>query len=966
MNLYPQTMNIPSIRLFLCSIIFLQSFAYAQTEVANKRERLLMDFDWRFSFGHPYQTEKDFHTGTSYFSYLAKAGYGDGAADLSFDDRSWRKLNLPHDWAVEQDFSEKASFSHGFKAIGRNFPDASVGWYRKTFSIPESDLGRKISIEFDGVFRNSAVWINGHYLGTEESGYNSFRYDLSDYLNYGGSNVIAVRADATMEEGWYYEGAGIYRHVWLSKHNPLHVAPHGTFVTTKVSATSAEVHAMAKISNESQTGKTFAVVQTITDPEGKQVAGGRRDQLYLSPFKDLETTISLTVNDPKLWDIESPNLYKLTTTIIEGAAEADRYETTFGIRTIRFDAKEGFFLNGKHVKLKGTNNHQDHAGVGTALPDELQYYRIRKLKDMGANAYRCSHHPPTPELLEACDKLGMLVINENRLMGTNEHMQGDMRRLIMRDRNHPSVIAWSIGNEEWAIENSETGARIAKTMQAYAKSLDSTRAITVGVSGGFQSGISDVIDVMGYNYLGNGDIDAHYKRFPGQPGMGTEEGSTFATRGVYVDDAARQHIAAYDKKPRPSFYSIEEGWNFYASRPHLAGMFIWTGFDYRGEPTPHAWPSVTSYFGMMDLCGFPKDNVFYLKSWWQKKPVLHILPHWNWKGREGEEIDVRVYSNCDEVELFLNRKSLGKKPMKLHSHLQWKVPYASGSLEAVGYRGGKKILTASRNTSAEASQIKLSAHKNTLQANGEDLAVVTVEVGDKNNIPVPTAENEISFSISGPGKIIGVGNGNPSSLERENFVDQIKNVGISGLMEKAIPDVASGQQYLNHQKDSTWKGAFIGRDYKNLAAAYIHRGTFELPPDYEVSTVTFFYKSVGTDQHIYINGKEVAKSINDSKEGHVFKLNHAMLKPGINELTIIAAPLPKKRDWDKVNTDPGTMQILSPAAPWKRKLFSGLAQVIVQTSGESGDIKIQASSPALKTATLTIPSRPGGARPAIK
>lgn len=959
-------MNILKKSLLLLSIIILHKSGYAQANVKPQRERLLMDFDWRFSFGHPFETGKDFHTGTGYFSYLAKAGYGDGAADPTFDDRSWRKLNLPHDWAVEQDFSEKASFSHGFKAIGRNFPDASVGWYRKTFTIPASDLGRKISIEFDGVFRNSAVWINGHYLGTEESGYNSFRYDLTDYLNYGGSNVIAVRADATMEEGWYYEGAGIYRHVWLSKHDLLHVAPHGTFITSTVSGSTAQVHALAKISNESQTAKTFSIIQTVTDPKGNQVARGRRDKLYLAPFKNQEVSLELAVEHPLLWDIETPHLYKLTTTIIEGASETDTHETTFGIRTIRFDAREGFFLNGKHIKLKGTNNHQDHAGVGTALPDELQYYRIKKLKDMGANAYRCSHHPPTPELLEACDKLGMLVINENRLMGTNAQMHDDMRRLIMRDRNHPSVIAWSIGNEEWAIENSETGARIARTMQAYARSLDSTRAITIGVSGGFQSGISDVINVMGYNYLGNGDIEAHQKRFPQQPGMGTEEGSTFATRGIYVDNPARQHIAAYDKKPRPSFYSIEEGWKFYAERPYMAGIFIWTGFDYRGEPTPYGWPSVTSYFGMMDLCGFPKDNFHYLKSWWQQKPVLHILPHWNWKGREGQKVDVRVYSNCDEVELFLNKQSLGRKPVQLNSHLQWMVPYAAGSLEAIGYRNGKRVLSAVRTTSAEASQIKLSAHKNTIQTNGEDIAIITVEVADKNNVSVATAENEISFSIRGPGKIIGVGNGNPSSLERENFVDQIRNVGINGVLEKALPDISSGQQYLNQPQDSTWKGAFNSRDYKSLAAAYIHRGTFELPQDFSGSTVTFFYKSIGRDQQIFINGKEIASNISNTAEHHVFKLHHSMLRPGANELTIIATPIPKKREWDKVNTDPGTIQILSPAAPWKRKLFSGLAQVIVQTSGESGEIHLKASSPALKTASLTIHARPGGKRPAVK
>ncbi len=642
---------------------------------ASPREHLLMDFDWRFAFGHPYDTKKDFNNGTGYFSYLTKASYGDGAAAAKFDDRSWRKLDLPHDWAVEQPFDIAASYSHGFKAIGRNFPNASVGWYRKTFIIPKTDEGKNISIAFDGVFRNSIVWVNGFYLGTEPSGYTGFEYNIAEYLNYGGENTIAVRVDATMEEGWFYEGAGIYRHVWLNKTSPLHIATDGTFVTPEVRNKAAEVHAQVTIINQFTNNKTVDVLQTILDAAGKTIATENVKGIELSSYQQKNISSTIPFSSPLLWSVDSPYLYKLITSVIDNGKTIDQYETTFGIRTIRFDANKGFFLNGKPLKIHGTNNHQDHAGVGSAMPDALQEFRIKALKAFGCNAYRCSHNPPTPELLDACDKLGMLVIDENRLMGVSSTHFNYMKRFILRDRNHPSVISWSIGNEEWGIEGNQLGAKIATTLQAFTKSVDNTRAITAAISGGWQKGISNVIDVIGVNYVGQINTDQHHTEFPNQPMWGTEEGSTRATRGVYFDDYDNHLIAAYDKKPSPNFYSIEDGWKYYAARDYLAGMFIWTGFDYRGEPTPFGFPSIGSYFGMMDQCGFTKDIVYYLRSWWTDKTTLHIMPHWNWSqtpagtGKEGQEIKVVAYSNCGEVELFLNKKSLGKKIMQKNGHL---------------------------------------------------------------------------------------------------------------------------------------------------------------------------------------------------------------------------------------------------------------------------------------------------------
>jgi beta-galactosidase len=938
--------------ILLSACLILANIILAQEKPVT-REKLLMDSEWKFAFGHPYDTKKDFNHGTAYFSFLAKAGFGDGAAAANFDDRTWRKLDLPHDWAVEQPFSPNASFSHGFKAIGRNFPDACVGWYRKNFSIPQSDLGRKISIVFDGVFRNSMVWVNGHYLGTEESGYNQFTYDITDLLNYGGNNVIAVRADVTMEEGWFYEGAGIYRHVWLLKTAPVHTVFNGSFVTSEVNEGKASVTAKTEVINESNKIKTIDVVQSITDAQGKTVATSKTSSISILPFETKEVSTTLMVPNPNLWNLESPYLYKMLTSISENNSPVDAYETPFGIRTIRFDAKEGFLLNGKNVKLKGTNNHQDHAGVGSAMPDELQYWRIRALKAMGCNAYRCSHNPPTPELLDACDKLGMLVIDENRLMRTSADGLNDFKKLIRRDRNHPSVICWSIGNEEWGIEGSITGERIAITLQSFAKALDPTRPTTAGVSNGFKSGISSVLEVMGYNYLGNGDIEAHYKRFPDMPGMGTEEGSTFATRGIYVTDKDKHYSAAYDQKPRPSFYSIEEGWKFY-SRPNLAGMFIWTGFDYRGEPTPYGWPSVTSYFGMMDLCGFPKDNVYYLKSWWSNEPTLHILPHWNWAGQEGKTIDVWAYSNCDEVELFLNKKSLGKKKMEINSHLEWKVNYAPGTLEAVGYKGGKKILTKSVKTTGEPATIKVNPHKTTLSADGQDIAVITVEALDKNMLQVPTANNEITFKLQGPGKIIGIGNGDPTSLEKEKFIESIQTVAIENLKEKEVSGMDAEKEAIADVDDSNWKEAFKTRDYKNLAKAYIHRGSFTLPENFSSSQITLFHKNICTEQSIYINGKKIVENLKESDISKGFTIDKSILRPGKNVIVILGTPLPKKNDWDNPNRDPGLIQILTQPEPWKRKLFNGMLQVIVQSTKEAGEISLTATSPGLKDGVIKL------------
>ncbi len=945
-------------RVLLLMPVFLFIIIFGIVAQANGgREHLPMDFNWRFAFGHASDTKKDFDNGTGSFSYLAKAGYGDGAAAANFDDRSWRKLNLPHDWAVELPFDKNGSLSHGFKAIGKNFPASSIGWYRKNFTVPTADLGRHISIAFDGVFRNSKVWVNGQYLGTHSSGYLGVEYDISAYLNYGGNNVIAVRVDAMMEEGWFYEGAGIYRHVWLNKTDELHVASNGTAVTSILDKGRATVQIAATVSNDSKETKSFSILQSVIDRNGKAIGMQQVKEISLPALKQQVVNCVVEVNQPILWSIENPYLYTLQTNILQDGKSIDTYKTTFGIRTIRFDSNEGFFLNGKHVKIMGTNNHQDHAGVGSAIPDALQDFRIRTLKSFGCNAYRCSHNPPTPELLDACDRLGMLVIDENRLMGITQTHLDDLRQLIERDYNHPSIISWSIGNEEWGIENSITGARIAATMQAFVHSLDSTRPATAAFSGGIGSnGITTVMDLIGINYIANKSTDEQHRLFPKQSIWGTEEGSTNATRGAYFRDDEKHIIPAYDKPPNNFFISIEDGWKHYASRAYLAGMFIWTGFDYRGEPTPYSWPSIASYFGMVDLCGFPKDDAWYLKSWWTKDTILHILPHWNWKDKEGQPVEVWAYSNCDAVELFLNKKSLGKQTMQPNSHLEWNVNYTPGTLEAIGYNNGKKIAYDKVQTTGNAATIHATSNRYHIKADNTDLAILTVDAKDLNGLHVPTANEEISFSISGPGKIIGAGNGDPVSLEQDKFIETIREIKIEALWEKAADAVNVAVDTAYDHTAAGWKPAFTDERTAAFAQknkAVLYNGVFTLPELKNNETVTFFYDSLGTAQSVYVNGKPIMqneKSIR--RDGYV--LDASVLLAGNNNIVIVATPFVKEHSWSSINTNPGLIQIVTPAPAYKRKLFNGLAQVIVQSTGAAGKIVLTATSTNLKAASVTI------------
>jgi beta-galactosidase len=937
-------------------IILAIQLVYAQDPNANApRERLLMDFGWRFALGHACDTVKDFGHGGAYFSYFAKAGNGDGPAAKNFDDRGWRILDLPHDWAVELPFDSTASYSHGFKPLGHQFPETSIGWYRKTFVIPAADLGKRISVEFDGVHRNSTVWVNGFYLGQEHCGYYGFQYDITDYLNYGGENVVAVRVDATMEEGWYYEGAGIYRHTWLNKTAPLHVTWYGTFVSSEIKDSVAVVTTRATIINENNKESSFDLDQTIINAEGKTVTRAELKQLTLKPYESQEYAIPVSISRPGIWSIEDPNLYKLITTIFKNGSVIDRYETSFGIRSVKFDPEQGFFLNGQHVLLKGTNNHQDHAGVGTALPDALQEFRVKRLKEMGSNAYRCSHNPATPELLNSCDRLGMLVIDENRLLGSNTEHLDLLKRMILRDRNHPSVFIWSIGNEEWAIEGNITGARIAMTMQDFVKHLDPTRRV-IYASSGWGSGISDVQDVMGFNYIFNGDIDRQHARFPDQPAIGTEETTSRSSRGIYEDNPGRAHLAPTDRTPGGR--SLEDGFKFYAARPFLSGIFYWTGFDYRGEPHPFGWPQVSSQSGIVDLCGFPKDMFYYLKSRWTTEPVLHIFPHWNWPGKEGQSIQVWAYTNCDEVELFLNGQSLGRKPVPVNSHIEWPVEYKPGTLLGRGYKDSREIITTRIETTDAAKAIKLITDRPIIRADGQDVSVITVQVNDDKGNMVPTAENTITFKLHGPGRIIGVGNGDPSSHEPDRYFESIALVKITELRIQKVQGLENPPESAFNFNDSQWPSAFktAGEEIQKTAQEIVIRGSFDLPELTDSTEITLLPKSLGEVQAIYVNGYLIVKNVKRDDQNQKYKLDRAILHPGRNVYALAATPLVKRTQWEILNTDPGLLQVYTPSKPWKCNLFSGLAQVILQSTRDPGEFVLTVVADGLATGLIKLKS----------
>ncbi len=925
----------------------------------SPREKLLLDFGWKFHLGDDWGLSER----------LDKAGVNPGPAGRTFGDSNWRTVNLPHDWVIELPFDSNADGSHGFKPVGPGYRSNSVAWYRRTFQLGKEDEGRRLMLEFDGVYRDCRVFLNGYFLGHHESGYSSFRYDITD-LARTGANSVAVRVDASEFEGWFYEGAGIYRHVWLTKTSPLHVAPEGVFVWSEFKNNVPEGPAILQLRTTLENSqKDTAVAQVIWEvigPDGRAIEGGAHQTAEMAADGKGEFSRELTVNSPILWSPDSPQLYKLITTVQSGGRLVDKTETEFGIRTVAFDAEKGFLLNGKFCELKGTCNHQDHAGVGSALPDRLQYFRMSRLKDMGDNAIRTSHNSPTPELLEACDHLGMMVMDENRLLGSDAQNLDYLAEQIRRDRNHPSVVIWSLFNEEDQ-QTTPTAGRICATMQRLVHEMDPTRlCTTAGNVGNTFEGVNSVLDVRGWNYHQD-EVDAYRKEHPTQPEVGTEQASTVCTRGIYANDEKRGYVSAYDDNAPPWATTSETWWKIFAARPWLSGGFVWTGFDYRGEPTPYGWPCINSHFGILDTCGFPKDNFYYYQSWWSDRTVLHLLPHWNWPGKEGQDIDVRCLSNCQEVELFLNGQSLGRKSMAPNSHLRWMVKYAPGVLLAKGYKDGQVIAEEKVETTGEPAGVKLTPDRSSIEANGEDLSIITVAVTDAQGRIVPVAGNQIQFELDGPGKIIGVGNGDASCHEADVYFAPQSSHAIA-LKDWHIKRGASYPQPEESAEKvdfSAWPKVNVNRGEGPLAPeeSALYRTEFEATPAMLAGEeVAIDFGMIDDEGCVYVNGQKAGES-HDWSAQPSFSIRR-FLHEGVNSIAVAVQNHASTGGLCKGVSLNISEKAVPPA--WQRSVFNGLAQIIVQADKRPGTITLTARSSGLQAASLNITAGAATLRPAAQ
>lgn len=714
-----------------------------------------LDRDWKFFNGDIPLPETNSHT----VSYMAsKAGGAIGAASPDFNMDAWEDVNLPHDWAVYNEFEEKWGPANGYKKRGK-------GWYKKQFRLDESDRDKQILIEFGGIASHSVIYMNGSVAGRNFCGYNSFTVDVTDMAVYGDQiNELAVFVDATVIEGWWYEGAGIYRHVNLYKKNPLHIAHWGVFVhPEKKSADVWDAVTDTTIENSSYEKKNFKLRSYILNNEDN-IVGKDETEFFVEGGSKTEIHQNILTYSPYLWDIDAPNLYTMVSELYEGDTLIDKQENKFGFRTISIDADNGFSLNGRRVQLYGTCNHQDHAGVGVAVPDSINEYRIKLLKEMGSNAYRCAHGNPSPEILDFCDKYGMLVMDENRNFNSSPDGIKQVQDMVMRDRNHPSVIMYSIFNEE-PLQGTPQGRKLAARLRCEIEKLDNTRftlgAMNTGVTA--DGGACDLLDITGFNYITH-TYDDFREKYPHMPMLGSENDSAFETRGVYKTDHEKHVIDCYDSEAAPWGNTYRDGFKQIAERPHIMGMFIWTGFDYRGEPTPFEWPSISTQFGIMDTCGFKKDAFYLNKAFFTSEPMIHILPHWNWN--DGEEVRVMTHTNCEEAELFLNGKSLGRKTVDKYDMADWNVSFEKGELKMVGYRDGHEVCSDTVHTSGTLKSLSIIPSRDFIFADCDDAIAFNIAGVDENNFTVPTANNLISFSCEG-GEILGVGNGDPNSHEAD-------------------------------------------------------------------------------------------------------------------------------------------------------------------------------------------------------
>ncbi|AOW25010.1 beta-galactosidase [Sphingomonas melonis TY] len=721
--------------------------------------RIGFDTGWLFHEGDVIVPPATTHEET----YLrAKAGNARGAAAMDYDDSEWRPVTLPHDWASFQPFVETANPSQGYRPRG-------IGWYRRAFRLDPADEGRYLELQFDGIATNATVWVNGSPVAHNWSGYNSLYLDITPFARFGDAlNVVAIRVDADAMEGWWYEGAGLYRHAWLARRAPVSIETDGVQCDPRHDGGDAWRVPVTVTARSTEAAPVRArAVASLVDPDGRTVATAASELVAVPSLDAAELTTTLTIARPQRWSVETPMLYTVAVALERDGKSVDARRVQVGFRTIRFDADKGLFLNDTHVKLKGVCLHLDHAGVGTAVPDTLLMWRLERMKELGCNAIRCSHNAPATAFLQLCDRMGFLVMDENRNFNPSPDYMAQLEWLVRRDRNHPSVILWSVFNEE-PMQGTAAGVEMVRRMGAAVRRLDDSRPVTAAMNGSFFNphNVSSVVDVVGFNYY-PGDYDKFHRLNPTKPMTSSEDTSAFMTRGAFADDAAAHVLSSMDDHAAAWGETHRAGWAKIASRPFVAGGFVWTGFDYHGEPTPYAWPTIASFFGILDLCGFRKTAYdIHRAGWIDDAPVIGIAPHWTWPGKEGQPIKLLVMSNAERIVVTLNGRVVGEGAVDRLMGNSFTVPYAPGTLEAIAYRGGREVARAGHETVGAPVALRLTPARRVMAGDGEDVQPVTVDAVDAKGRHVPTANLPVGFAIEGA-VIIGLGNGDPNSHEPE-------------------------------------------------------------------------------------------------------------------------------------------------------------------------------------------------------
>ena len=726
---------------------------------SSPREDLPLDSGWRFHEGDLPLPALITHDDTY---NAAKAGAARGAASPKFDDGAWATVDLPHDFASFQPIEQDANVDQGYRRRG-------IAWYRNTLRVPESDHGRHIELQIEGAATYSTVWVNGTLVDRNWSGYTSAYIDITPYVTYGDAlNHIVIRVDATAMEGWWYEGAGLYRDVRVVKRNPVHIVTDGVFAHPIKDTDGWHIPVEVALNNSGKSAVDVTVISELWD-DSVGLLAREQTQARVEPLGDATARLKIIYNTPRLWSPTDPQLYKVVTRIEQAGMLVDQVETHCGFRTQRFDAQKGLFLNDKSLKIKGVCLHQDHAGVGTAIPAGLMDYRLRRLKTLGCNAIRFSHNAQSRVLMDLCDRHGFLVMAENRNFNPSDDYLAQLRWLVRRDRNHPSVYLWSVFNEE-PMQATEQGYEMVRRMSAAVKSLDISRPVTAAMNGGLAEKLSvaNAVDVVGINYQQD-KYDVFHAAHPDIPVFSSEDTSAFMTRGEFVSDKDKHIMAGYDDEAAPWGETQRAAWKAVVERPFVAGQFVWTGLDYHGEPTPFTWPSNSSFFGILDLCGFDKAAALIHRAQWiDDKPVVGLAPHWNWKA--GDKVRVMACVNTEEVALFVNGKSAGRQKGDRLEMNYWQVPYAPGRIEARGYNGGKQVASALVETVGPAVALRLTPDRAALGGD-RDAQPIKVEAIDAKGRTHPFAGQKVTFAVNG-GAIIGLGNGNPNCLEAEKGTER--------------------------------------------------------------------------------------------------------------------------------------------------------------------------------------------------